>query len=227
MKYPVNFEIEFKKNNYPGKFIVIEGIEASGKSTQTEVLMHALQKDHKVFRTKNPTDSFVGDLIRNSILVGRVRIPPVSLQYLFAADREIQQQEIIERLRKGEIVISDRYFWSSVAYGAADVTTDYDNFINLTLTSFSLLSMYHEFIVPDITFFLEVNIEEAEKRLSKSQKHKEIYDNWEMNIKVKKGYDWLIKKFPEHFTVVSGNRSVDQVSQEILGKVNKVFNAKR
>src|ERR1700676_2878532 len=100
MKYNVNFDLDFKRNTYSGKFIVIEGIEASGKTTQTEKVGEILKKSSRVFLTKNPTDSFVGNFIRQSLLAGKVRIPPVSLQYLFGADREIQQQEIIERLKR-------------------------------------------------------------------------------------------------------------------------------
>lgn len=218
-KYHVNFDIDFKRNPYPGKLIVLEGIEASGKTTHTQMVGDILQKNHKVFLTKNPTNSFIGDFIRQNLLADKVRIPPISLQYLFGADREIQQQEIIERLKKGEIVISDRYFWSSVAYGAADIETDYDNFTNLSLTAFSLLSMYHQFIVPDLTLFLDISLEEAEKRMSKSKKHTEIYDNKEMNIKVRKGYDWLIKKFPDEFTVLNAEKSIDEVTKEILSRI--------
>lgn len=218
-KYHVKFDLDFKRNTYPGKFIVIEGIEASGKTTQANLIVEILKKKSKVFATKNPTDSFVGDFIRKSLLAGKVRIPPISLQYLFGADREIQHQDIVERLKKGEIVISDRYFWSSVAYGAADIETDYENFANLSLTAFSLLSMYHQFIVPDITFFLDVSLKVAGKRMSKSEKHTEIYDNKQMNVKVKKGYDWLIKKFPEEFTIINAEKSVKEVTEEILKKL--------
>lgn len=223
MNYHIEFDLDFKRNPYKGKFIVLEGIEASGKTTQTKKITELLAKTQKIFVTKNPTDSFIGNFIRQNLLAGKVRIPPISLQYLFGADREIQQQEILERLKKGEIVISDRYFWSSVAYGAADIETDYDNFTNLSLTAFSLLSMYHQFIVPDLTFFLDISLEEAEKRMSKSKKHTEIYDNKEMNIKVKKGYEWLLRQFPKEFVIVNAEKSIEEVQEEILSKIQKLI----
>jgi len=221
MKHPVSFELEFKENTYPGKFIVIEGIEASGKTTQAELLVKKLEKENKVFHTKNPTNSFIGEVIRKNLLSGETKVPPIALQYLFSADREIQQQEIIESLKKGEIVVSDRYFWSSVAYGAADIEIDYDNSVNISLTAFSLLSMYHQFILPDITFYLNISVAEAENRINASDKHREIYDNSKTNEKVKKGYDWLIEKFPEQFTFIDAGRSVDEISQNLLGVVSK------
>lgn len=218
-KYHIEFDLDFKRNPYPGKLIAIEGIEASGKTTQAEIVAEVLKRDHKVFQTKNPTESFVGDFIRKSLLAGKVRIPPISLQYLFSADREIQQQEIVERLKKGEWIVTDRYFWSSVAYGAADIDTDYENFINLSLTAFSLLSMYHQFVVPDTTVFLKISLEDALKRLSGSKKHTEIYDNDEMNRKVKKGYEWLLAKFPKEFTIINAEQPVEKVTEEILSKI--------
>lgn len=217
-KYHIEFDLDFKRNPYKGLFIVLEGIEASGKTTQTGRLGRKIAEDlKKVLLTKNPTDSIVGQFIRKSLLAGKIIMPPVSLQYLFGADREIQQEEIIDHLKKGEIVISDRYFWSSVAYGVADKKgVDYENSIELSLTSFSLLSMYHQFILPDITIFLDIPVSESMKRMSNSKKHTEIYDNEETNIKVEKGYKWLIKKFPDEFVILNGTKDEDELEEEIL-----------
>ena len=65
--------------------------------------------------------------------MGILVFPPVAYQYLFAADREIQQEEIIGYLKEGKAVISDRYFWSSVAYGIADREgMDYEDWENVS-----------------------------------------------------------------------------------------------
>lgn len=217
MKYHVSFDIDFKRNPYRGLFIALEGIEASGKTTQTGRLGEKIAKDLKVYLTKNPTHSFVGEFIRKSLLSGKVRTPPVALQYLFGADRDIQQEEIIEHLKNGEMVISDRYFWSSVAYGTADKRgVDYENDRELSLTAFSLLSMYNQFILPDVTFYLDIPIHESMRRMSGSKKHMEIYDNEETNIKVEKGYKWLIKKFSKEFIILDGTKSEDELETKIV-----------
>lgn len=217
MKYNVSFDIDFRRNPYKGFFVALEGIEASGKTTQTTRLGEKIAHDLKVHLTKNPTHSFVGDFIRKNLLAGKLRIPPVALQYLFGADRDIQQEEIIKHLKNGEIVISDRYFWSSVAYGTADKQgVDYENWEKLSLTAFSLLSMYHQFILPDVTVYLDIPIEESVKRMSGSKKHTEIYDNKETVIKVEKGYKWLIKKFPEEFIILDGTKSEEKLEREII-----------
>src|SRR3989344_6834349 len=106
--YHLELDIDFYRNQYPGKFIVLEGIEASGKTTQAIILS---EKFKDAFHTKNPTDGEIGKFIRERVLGGKTDIPPVAYQYLFSADREIQQQEIIRHLKAGRTVVSDRYFW--------------------------------------------------------------------------------------------------------------------
>jgi len=216
--YHVEFDLDFKRNEFQGKFIVLEGIEASGKTTQANILE---EKFPGAFHTKNPTSSNeIGKFVRERVLGGKTDIPPVAYQYLFAADREIDQQKVIENLKKGVTVISDRYFWSSVAYGIADRSnTDYENFEEVSVVSLSLLSMYHQFIIPDLTIYLNVSLEESLKRMEGSVKHTEIYDNHETNVKVKKGYDWLIQKFPEEFSIVDANKNESEVTRDILALI--------
>jgi dTMP kinase len=224
MKYHVAFDLDFKRNNYPGKFIVLEGIEASGKTTQTKRLGEILSKHQSVFVTKNPTDGEIGSYIRKEILTGNQKhIPPVSYQYLFAADRVIQQFDLIERLKKGETIISDRYFWSSVAYGIADREgTDYENWEEVGVTALSLLSLYHQFILPDLSIYLDVSLEASLQRISGSAKHTEIYDNHQMNIKIKKGYEWLLKTFPKEITLLNGEKPLDEITSEIVELIRKI-----
>ncbi|MBI4091901.1 MAG: dTMP kinase, partial [Candidatus Levybacteria bacterium] len=120
MKYSVSFELEFRKHNYPGRLIAIEGIDGSGKTTQVRKAVEILkEKGVESVYTKEPTDGEIGKLIRR-ILVGEKKFEPASFQYLFSADRVEHQEEIFELLKKGKIVVSDRYFWSSVPYGALD-----------------------------------------------------------------------------------------------------------
>jgi len=220
MKYHVEFDLDFKRNTYPGKFIVLEGIEASGKTTQVKLLGEKIKGS---VLTKNPTDdNEIGVFIRNKVLAGKTDMPPVAYQYLFAADRAIAQKQIMDFLKDGKTVISDRYLWSSVAYGIADRQgLDYEDWEEVTLVAYSALSMYHQFLVPDMTIYLDIPLEESLKRIKGSDKHTEIYDNHEMNIKIQKGYKWLIDKFPEEFTIVDGdgNRSEAEINEEILGLI--------
>ncbi len=220
MNYHVSFDLDFKRNPYPGKLIVLEGIDGSGKTVQSQLLAQNLTKQgRKVFLTKNPTDSEIGKFIRNA-LQGKVEVPMVSFQYLFSADRQIQQLEILNHLEKGETVISDRYFWSSVAYGIADKdSVDYQNEAMVQAVAQSVLSMYNQFIVPDVTFYLQVSVATGLSRRHDSTKEKELYENTEKMTMVKKGYDWLLGEFPQEFTVIDAEKTIEKVQKEIFSKV--------
>lgn len=145
-----------------------------------------------------------------------------ALQYLFSADRIMHHEEIIEpALMRGDVVISDRNFWSAIVYGILDRTGgSYDyNVGDVLLISQSILSFYHQFIVPDYSFYLRVSLHEALKRLGGKDDIKEIYENEEKLKKLIDGYDWLVKRFPEEIIVIDGEQSVEKVTEEILAKI--------
>lgn len=218
-------DLDFKRNPYKGKFIAFEGIDGSGKTTQVKLLKKVLEKQgKKVFLTKNPTRKGpIGRLI-HQVLRGRIKIPLISFQYLYSADRQVQQLEIIEHLKKGEIVISDRYIWSSVAYGISDRdSTDYKNTTNFLLISQSILSMFYQFILPDVFIYLDISSKTALKRLSGMDKEKEIYEDVSKLDKIRNGYLFVIKMFKKEMSVVDGEKPVKEIAKEILKKTKKVL----
>ena len=222
MKYHVSFDIEFRKNPYKGIYIAFEGIDGAGKTTQADILKKYLEKKGKsVVLTKEPTqEPPIGTLIHDFIK-GKIKLPAVSIQYLFAADREIHQKKLIEpTLQKGDVVISDRCFWSSVAYGILDKKGDVQKLKNteVLLVSESILSMYHQFIAPDATFYISVSADVAISRISKMTKKQEYYETSEKLKNIKAGYDWLSKKFPDQITVIDGEKPVEEVTADIIGK---------
>ncbi len=217
MRYPVNFSVSFKKHKTPGILIAIEGMDGSGKTTQAERVVEELKKKKvKAIYTKEPTDEPTGRLIRE-ILSGKLTVPPLSLQYLFCADRGVHQGELEKYLEKGYVIVTDRYFWSAVAYGISDMEGRPDYY----MAAFSILSMYNQFLSPDYTFYLDLPVETAYKRIRKSSKHGEIYDKKEKLITIQKGYNVLVKKYPTEFTVVDGNRGVNEILEDLLQKIQK------
>lgn len=221
--YHVAFDLEFKKNPYNGLYIALEGIDASGKTTQLKNLSKYFRNQGKqVIETKEPSrEGPVGELIHN-ILQSKVKIPRVSLQYLIAADREVNLETVvIPALSQGKVVISDRSFWSSIPYGLADF--DGEGRKNDRLVALSILSLYHQFIKPDFAFYLDVSVEEAVKRLTHLKKVKEIYEKKESLQKVHAGYMWLIKEFAKDIIVVDGEKAVGEVASAILAEIkNKI-----
>lgn len=216
MNYHIEFNLDFKRNLYPGTFIVLEGIDGSGKTTQIKRVKNSLTKlsGKEVFLTKEPTESVVGQLIKK-IVRNEIKVPKTAIQYLFCADRVIHLEKVvIPKLKEGAIVVSDRYFWSSLAYGIADRNT--------LLAAQSILSMYNQFLVPDFTFYLRVAVSTAISRLSQMQKTKELYEEKGKLLKIAKGYDWVVKQFPKEITVIDGEMSVEEVTKEIIKKVSSI-----
>lgn len=216
MKHHISFDLEFRKNPYKGKLIVVEGMDGSGKTTQAKEIVKMLnKKGHDASYTKEPTDQIIGQFIREKILSGNISINPLALQYLFNADRVMHMEKMEAFLQKGKIIVMDRYFWSSVAYALADLPNVKDWY----LTAFSVLSFYHQFIAPDKTFFLDISLTTALERIKQSGKHAEIYDNGEHLPKIAENYTKLIQEFPEMFTMVNGDRKQEEITEEIVGKI--------
>lgn len=246
MKYHIDFDIDLRRNPYKGKYIVIEGIDGSGKSTQVQRIKASLeQRGVRVLETAEPnTHDVIGKLIRE-VLSAKVSVPPVAIQYLFSANRASTHLEIIHpALERGEVVISHRCFWSAVAYGMVDREDSVkdealrlastqrgeqaprqtwlrqDKAGNQILIAQSILSMYHQFIVPDYTFYLRVSVDTAIDRISEMGKKTEIYEKREKLEKIAKGYDWLLATFPQEFVVINAEDSVDKVTADILAAIS-------
>lgn len=223
-KYHVEFDIDFKRNPYKGTYIAIEGIDGSGKTAQAERLAkHFLKLGKKTVKVREPRkeEGVVGDLIQK-ILLGKIKISPVALQFLFTADRILNQDEtVIPALKSGECVVSDRSFWSTIPYALSDIGEDFSrDSANQLLVAHALLSMYHRTIVPDVIFYLNVSVDTAMKRISGKSEEREIYEKREKIEKHFMGYNWLLKQFPKEFTVIDGEQKIDDVAADVIKHLN-------
>ena len=189
-------------------FIVFEGIDGAGISTQAELLRRFLtRKGKKVILTKEPTNGVIGGLIR-SVLRGELKLDNLSLQLLFAADRGKHLKEtILPALRKGYIVISDRYFLSSIAFGGLNVDMDF------------LKKLNSKFLHPDVTFIIDVSPRVSEKR-RKGRIKKEIFESVEKAKRVRENYLKLAKEY-ERVYVINGERRIGEVAREIRKIINR------
>lgn len=225
MKYHVELDIELKKNPYKGLYIALEGIDGSGKTTQAKHLAEYFRsKGKSVIETREPRkEGIIGDIVQK-VLTGKIKMSSITLQYLFSTDRTIHHEElVIPSLKKGQIVITDRCFWSAVVYGILDRTGgkyDYKTG-DFLLIAHSILSMYHQFLVPDYTFCLDISLKTALSRIDQKHAKKEIYEKEEKLKKLIKGYDWLNKKFAKEITVIPGEGKVEEVTKEIINKIKK------
>lgn len=223
MKYHVELDIDLKRNPYKGVYIAMEGIDGSGKTTQVEELTRYFKsKGKEVVATREPRKKgLIGDIVQK-ILTGKIKVSSVALQYLFSTDRVLHHEElVIPALKAGKIVITDRCFWSAIVYGILDRTGgkyDYKS-ADFLLIAHSILSMYHQFMVPDYTFFLDISLKTALSRVSQKKGKREIYEKEEKISKVKKGYEWLVSRFNKEIIVIDGEESVEKVTKAIVGRI--------
>ena len=192
-----------------GLFICIEGIDASGKTTQAKLLVKNLnEKGYEAIYTSEPTRGFFGQILRRKILYGNERVPAVIEALLFALDRlEHVEKEIEPALKEGKIVVSDRYVYSSIAYqGSA----------GLDLTWIEEINRWA--IKPDLAIYLDVPAEVVIKRLKEKRSVMETLENQK---KVREIYLKLVKE--GRLVLVDGNRSVEEIEKEILQKVLKLL----
>jgi len=223
MKYHVGFDINLRKNPYKGKYITVEGIDGSGKTTQVEEIANYFRaKGKNVIQAREPRKTgVIGDIIQK-VLNRELKMSEFAFQYLFATDRVLSQEEvIIPALKRRDIVISDRCFWSAVVYGILDRTGgnyDYKE-ADFLLIVYSILSMYHRFIVPDYTFYLKTSLDTALLRIRKKDDTKEIYENRKKLGKVIDGYNWLSTKFAKEIITINAEKSIDEVTKEIISKI--------
>jgi dTMP kinase len=226
MKYPVNFEIELSKNTFGGLYIALEGIDGCGKTTQIEQLAEYFRTQGKeVVLTREPRKKgIIGDLVQK-VLTGEEKLPSVSIQYLFSADRAANHHDVVlPSLKEGKVVITDRCFWSAIVYGILDRTGgNYDKSdADLLLMTQSILSMYHQFTVPDFTFYLKIPLEESLRRLKTKKDVKEIYEEDDKLAKVLTGYEYLKGRFPDAITEINGNQEIEKVTKDMIKIVSSI-----
>lgn len=223
MKKHIEFDLEFRKNPYDGCYLVLEGTEGSGKTTQVQRLKKYFEsKGREVILTREPRkEGIIGDLV-HQILLGDLKMNPVAFQYLFSVDRMLNHTDVVEpALKEGKVVISDRSFWSAVVYGVLDKEQEYSKQnVDRLMVAQSILSFYHQFIIPDFTFYLKIPLEVSLERLKNERKQaQEIYEDKNKIKRLIDGYDELVKDFEGEIIEIDGTKDVDAVTDEIIGKI--------
>lgn len=189
-------------------FIVFEGIDGAGTSTQIKKLC---SRDTKTFiPTAEPTDRATGRFLRQ-MLAGDFKVDERTSAYLFAADRceHLYGQGGVEELLKAEkIVVSDRYFFSSLAYQSATCGNEIPRLVN------------SPFPLPEVLFYFEINPEISLKRVESRSEKKEIYEKIEYQKKTAALYEKVISEYEDNkegMTVVriDATKSIEEISEFI------------
>ena len=187
-----------------GVFIVIEGLDGSGKTTQADILSKKLSENHKVLCTAEPSQGKIGSFIRNGCLYEEKRLPKEAEALLFAADRiEHMQNEIAPALAQGKLVICDRYIYSSLAYqGSTGLSLDWIKTINARA------------LEPDFSIFIDVSPEQVLERL---QRKKSVMETLETQQKVREVYLQFVEN--GELILIDGNKPMEDVAEALYSVV--------
>lgn len=174
-------------------FIVFEGIDGAGTSTQLNILKNRRDTDSFLF-TAEPTGSETGLFLRR-MLKGDVSVKPITAAYLFAADRNEHvngnllvkdNRQLVTGIReaceKGHTVVSDRYLFSSLAYQSIDCGIEIPRLLNST------------FPLPEKLFFFDIEPEVSLKRIT-GRGFTEIYEKEDFLKKTEAAYKAVISEF--------------------------------
>jgi len=200
-----------------GKFIVFEGIDGSGLTTQAELLRNwFLKQGLECYLTKEPSEGPAGVMIRLALSkrltsfhkTGQhVPLDNLALALFFAADRiDHLSTAIMPRLEMGVNVISDRYYLSSFAFQAIQADLHWIRSINSKCEK------------PDLTIFLDVPAEICKKRMERQRWHVELYEETDRLEEVHLNYLAAIKQLSlenENIEVINGVDSIQNVHKAV------------
>ena len=187
-----------------GAFIVIEGLDGSGKTTQARLLVQKLWNSHKAVYTTEPSRGKIGSFIREFCLFEEKRLDSATEALLFAADRiEHIQNEVVPALNKGLLVISDRYLYSSLAYqGSTGLSLEWIEAIN------------KHALKPDLAVFIDVAPETVMQRLNRK---KSVMETLETQRQVREVYLKFVAN--DDMVRIDGDMLVAELSEALYSRV--------
>ena len=197
-------------NDILKNFIVIEGLDGAGTTTQKKEIESELNAiGLKTYTTHEPTDNPIGRIVR-AVLRSEFSTTPEALAYLYTSDRHDHlynnEYGLIKHIENGEIVISDRYFFSSIAYQSVECDPDFVRMIN------------SPFPLPEIVIFVDTPVSACLNRIEKRGEEKEIFDKSEFLEKVRANYIEEFKNLPPEvrFLRIDGNLSIEEIKKKAL-----------
>lgn len=188
-----------------GKLIVFEGIDGAGSTTQLALFGKYLRKKKiKFVETCEPTDGPIGKLIRKG-LRRELKFSWDTLQLMYSADRADHLDKLIKpNLERGVNVISDRYFYSTFAYG------------ELNLDGKWLRGLSRKFLPADITFYIDTPADIAISRIKKTRRGKELFEKKKFLENVRKNYLKIVREFGSSIYLLDGTKPMEQIAEEVV-----------
>lgn len=189
-------------------FVVFEGLDGSGTTTQMQMLAEKCDRELRACKaTFEPTDKPIGRLVR-SVLKKQVVTTPYALALLYAADREDHLYNPIygleQELEAGKLVICDRYIYSSLAYQSVDCPLEKIEALN-------------QFPAPEYLFFIDTPVDECIRRIASRGGNTELFDRYDFLEKVKTNYERQFSSLPAEvqFHRLDGMQSKEEIALAI------------
>ena len=200
-----------------GRFIVFEGIDGAGKTTQIEHLAARLRAEgRRVAVTAEPTASVSGGLLRDA-LGGIHKRTACEMAALFVLDRiihNVNPNGIEAMLAEGCDVICDRYYYSSMAYQGSQTDAEWVRDMNLRCP---------EIRRPDLCVFLDLSPEESMRRIAKDRTSTEIYEKKEILEAVRTRFFGVFQELNDRVEIIdTTGLSIDDVAERVAAAVEVV-----
>lgn len=198
----------FGNSRILSNFLVFEGLDGSGTTTQLGILEEELSRreiPHLI--SAEPTTSPIGQLIREA-LSGRLVLERDTLARLFAADRAehlFGKHGMVPRSEAGELVICDRYLFSSLAYQGSEIGLE------------RVWNYNRDFPLPETIIFLDIPPEDGHRRYSERE-HREIYEKLELQREIRSIYFSVFESLATlnvDLHIIDSRRSIAEISAEV------------
>lgn len=200
-----------------GAFIVFEGVEGSGKSTQSKALIARLDEAKRACRLiREPGGTPIGERIRD-LLQGEDYVSPLAELFLFNAARATLVDQVLRpALEANDIVVCDRYVYSTVAYQGYGRGLELDQVHDLNRIATSGL-------VPDLVVLLDLAPDQGFQRLSHRPLDRIEQEAGGFHQRVRRGYLELSRSDPDRWLVLDAVRPVDELSDAIWGRTSQIL----
>jgi dTMP kinase len=189
-----------------GKLLVLEGIDGAGTTTQASRVVEELARaGTDVHLTREPSGGPIGRLLREMLAGKHSPVDATTLSLLFAADRaDHLHREVEPAIARGALVVSDRWYHSSLAYQGAGEERGWIRMLNARARK------------PDLTILLDVPADVAAARRAAASRPEELFDELAMQRRVALNYRDLARTMEERIVVLDGTKSLDEVAAQVL-----------
>lgn len=201
-------------------FITFEGIDGVGKSTQVDLLIAHLEALGKtVCRTHEPGGTELGVEIRHLLLHRKGEVAPRAEALLYAADRAHHvATKIRPALDRGEVVVSDRYMDSSIAYQGSGRHLGFDQIRQLSMFA-------ADGLLPDLTVLLDLEAAKAQARRNKTGEAPDRLEREKIEFfeTVRQAFLDLAKAEPKRWLILNAEQSVEEMQSQIRARVESLL----